>query len=60
MRLARVLEPGVPGRVHPAEVVRTAGRGHQLAHLGEGGVSGMEEGGSGERKKGAKIKRGSN
>ena len=38
------LQPGVPGRVHPAEVVCAAGRRHQLAHLALRPVEGAEAG----------------
>ena len=38
------LEPGMPCRVHPAEVVRTAGCSHQLANLALRPVEGAEAG----------------
>ena len=37
-------EPRVPCRVHPAEIIRTAGCGHQLAHLALRTVEGAETG----------------
>ena len=38
------LQPGVPGRVHPAEVVRAARRRDQLANLALRPVKGAEAG----------------
>ena len=38
------LEPGVPGRVHPAEVVSAAGCCHQLTNLALCPIKGAETG----------------
>ena len=42
--IMKALQPGVPGRVHPAQVVGAAGRRHQLAHLALRPVEGAEAG----------------
>ena len=38
---SQALKPGMPGWVHPAEVVRAAGSSNQLAHLSKNRVSTM-------------------